>query len=286
MIQPRSFPPATVHIGQRNIGQHFFRVMLRLLDRGQCLHAPDLPNLPKQPYPPSMAPAVLIVDDEDDILDLLAYNLKRAKMTPLRAGNGLKALKVAQQQRVDLIILDVMMPQLDGLETCRRLRRDPKLRHIPILILTARSAEEDHIAGLDVGADSFLPKSAGVGVIISQVRAILRAVHRQSPGGPSSILTAKDLRIDQACYLVHKGEGENRVEIRLPRKEFELLHFLASAPGVVYRRTDILTQIWGDDVLVSDRTVDVHVRKIRKKLGKKYIETVKGVGYRFRDPAD
>ena len=227
---------------------------------------------------------MLIVDDEDDILDLLAYNLKRAKMVPLKARNGLQALEMAQEQRVDLIILDIMMPQMDGLETCRRLRRHPRLRHIPILILTARSAEEDHIAGLDVGADSFLPKSAGVGVIISQVRAMLRTVQRQTPKSTSGILTVMDLQIDPNRYLVHKGNGEKRTEIRFPRKEFELLHFLASTPGVVYRRTDILKHIWGDEVYILDRTVDVHIRKIRKKLGKKYIETVKGVGYRFADP--
>lgn len=231
-----------------------------------------------------MQPTVLIVDDEDDILDLLAYNLERASMAPLKARNGLEALDLAQQQPVDLIILDVMMPGMDGLETCRRLRRHSRLRQIPILILTARSAEEDHIAGLDYGADSFLPKSVGLGVIISQVRAMLRGVQRQGAKGTSNVLTVLDLEIDPDRYLVHKTKKGQRTEMRFPRKEFELLHFLASTPGVVYRRADILNHIWGDEVHILDRTVDVHVRKIRKKLGKKYIETVKGVGYRFTDP--
>ena len=231
----------------------------------------------------SARPTVLIVDDEDDILDLLSYNLERAGMASFSARNGLEALSVAQSESVDLIILDVMMPGMDGLETCRRLRRHPHLGKIPILILTARSAEEDHIAGLDVGADSFLPKSSGIGVIISQVRALLRGIHRQNPQGMSTVLSVLGLEIDPNRYLVHKEKDGQRSEIRLPRKEFELLHFLASAPGVVYRRRDLLSYVWGDEVHILDRTVDVHVRKIRKKIGKKYIETVKGVGYRFKD---
>ena len=247
--------------------------------RSNCLISIGLPVTPNL-----MQPTVLIVDDEDDILDLLAYNLERAELTPLRARNGWQALDLAQAHHVDLIMLDIMMPQMDGLETCRRLRRHPQLRNIPILILTARSTEEDHIAGLDVGADSFLPKSAGVGVILSQVRALLRSAQRQTPNSNAKKLSVLDLEINRERYLVHKIKDGERVEIRFPRKEFELLHFLASAPGVVYRRADILNHIWGDEVHILDRTVDVHVRKIRKKLGKKYIETVKGVGYRFADP--
>ena len=230
-------------------------------------------------------PTVLIVDDEDDILDLLAYNFEQANMATLRAHNGVEALQQARDNDIDLIILDVMMPQMDGLETCRRVRRHPRLRQIPILILTARSSEKDHIAGLDVGADSFLPKSASIGVIISQVRALIRGMQRKDPVSNTNTLSILDLEIDRDRYLVFRKNQGKRIELRFPRKEFELLYFLANSPGLVFSRQDLLNHIWGPDVYVVDRTVDVHVRKIREKLGKKYIETVMGVGYRFKEPA-
>ena len=227
------------------------------------------------------ASTILIVDDEDDILDLLTYNLQRDGLNTLTAHDGLEALDQAQRHLPDLVILDIMMPRLDGLEPCRRLRQDPRLRHIPILMLTALSGEDDHIRGLDVGADSYLPKTSAIGVIVSQARALLRGVERQEQ--PPTLLSLHDLEIDRDRYLVFKREQGERVELRFPRKEFELLHFLASYPGKVFSRQELLDRVWGTDVYVVDRTVDVHVRKIREKLGSHYIETVKGVGYKFAE---
>jgi two-component system alkaline phosphatase synthesis response regulator PhoP len=226
-------------------------------------------------------PVVLVVDDEDDILDLLQYNLRRDGFQTVVARDGREALRQAQHEAPDLVILDIMMPEMDGLETCRRLRQDPRLRHIPIMMLTARSGEDDHIRGLDVGADSYLPKSSAIGVILSQARALLRGVKRTEE--PPNVLQIHDLEIDRDRYLVFRAEGGERVELRFPRKEFELLHFLASYPGKVYSRQELLDRVWGTDVYVVDRTVDVHVRKIREKLGSAYIETVKGVGYKFKE---
>lgn len=226
---------------------------------------------------------VLIVDDEDDILDLLTYNLQSVGINTLTARDGVEAIDIARRNEVDLIILDIMMPQMDGLEACRRIRRDSRLRQIPILFLTARSGEEDHIRGLDCGADSYLPKTSGIGVIISQVRALMRGVGRAATA--PATLAVHDLEIDRDRFVVFRKKGDDRIELRFPRKEFELLHFLASSPGLVYNRQNLLDRVWGSDVYITERTVDVHVRKIREKLGSKYIETVKGVGYRFKAQA-
>lgn len=227
------------------------------------------------------ASKVLIVDDEPDILDLLTYNLERAGLETLTAQDGVEALNQVQRHTPDLVILDIMMPRLDGLQTCRRLRQDPHLRHIPILMLTALSSEDDHIRGLDVGADSYLPKTSAVGVIVSQVKALLRGVKRLDK--PPTLLSVHDLEIDRDRYLVFKQQGDERIEMRFPRKEFELLHFLATYPGRVFGRQELLDRVWGANVHVIDRTVDVHVRKIREKLGSSYILTVKGVGYKFTE---
>ena len=226
-------------------------------------------------------PTVLVVDDEDDILDLLQYNLQRDGFHTLSARDGLQALQLAHQHLPDLIVLDIMMPHLDGLQTCQRLRQDPRLRHIPILVLTALSGEEDHIRGLDVGADSYLPKTSAIGVILSQAKALMRGVRRHEE--PPDLLRIHALEIDRDRYLVFKREGVERVGVRLPRKEFELLYYLASHPGKVFSRQELLDRVWGSDVYVVDRTVDVHVRKIREKLGSHLIETVKGVGYKFKE---
>ena len=236
--------------------------------------------MPVRP-PKKQAPTVLVVDDEDDILDLLQYNLQRDGFLTLTARDGLEAIQLAQEHLPDLVVLDIMMPRLDGLETCRRLRQDPRLRHIPILILTALSGEENHIEGLDVGADSYLPKTSAIGVILSQAKALMRGVRRNEE--PPDLLRIHELEIDRGRYLVFKKEGPERVAVRLPRKEFELLYFLASYPGKVFSRQELLDRVWGSDVYVVDRTVDVHVRKIREKLGSHLIETVKGVGYKFKE---
>jgi len=228
-------------------------------------------------------PTILVVDDEDDILDLLQYNLEKEGFRTATARDGLEAIAKAEELQPELIVLDIMMPRMDGIEACRRIRQHARLRTTPILMLTALGGEEDHVRGLDVGADSYLPKSSAVGVIVSQVKALLRGVRRHEE--PPDLLRIHDIEIDRDRYLVFQRQDGERVELRFPRKEFELLHFLASHPGKVFTRQELLDQVWGTDVYVVDRTVDVHVRKIREKIGSAYIETVKGVGYKFAEVA-
>ena len=228
------------------------------------------------------APRVLAVDDEEDLLSLLEYNLQEEGFATALARDGIEALEQAREHEPDLIILDVMMPRLDGIEVCRRVRKDAHLRTTPIMMLTARSEEEDQVAGLDVGADIYISKPVSVSVIISQARALLRSAERYDT--PPNQLAVHSLTIDRDRYLVYQDQnGGDRKEIRMPRKEFELLYFLASHPGKVFSRQDILDNVWGPDVYVVDRTVDVHIRKIREKIGSELIETVKGVGYRFKE---
>ncbi|ARA93661.1 DNA-binding response regulator [Rhodothermaceae bacterium RA] len=224
-----------------------------------------------------------MVDDEEDIVDLLQYNLEREGFATLVARNGAEALEQAEVERPNLIILDIMMPVMDGIEVCRRLRQDARLRTTPILMLTALGEEEDHVRGLETGADIYLAKPISVPILLSQVRALLRGARRHET--PPDLLKILDLEVDRDRYLVYREEGGERVSIRFPRKEFELLYFLAAHPGKVFTRQELLDQVWGRDVYVVDRTVDVHVRKIREKLGSEYIETVKGVGYKFRERA-
>jgi len=223
---------------------------------------------------------VLVVDDEEDLLSLLDYNLKQEGFEVVRARDGIEALEQSREHEPDLIILDIMMPKMDGIEVCEKLRQDARLRTIPIMMLTARTEEDDQVEGLDVGADIYLGKPVSVSVIVSQAQALLRSARRHED--PPDRIEVHDLRVDRDRYLVYQGTGEDETEMRLPRKEFELLYFLASHPGKVFSRQDILDEVWGRDVYVVDRTVDVHVRKIRKKIGSHYIETVKGVGYRMK----
>lgn len=227
------------------------------------------------------SPKILVVDDEEDILDLMRYNLEREGFEVVLARDGVEALEKAEAEEPDLLILDIMMPRLDGIEVCRRLRQDAHLRQTPILMLTALSEEDDHVKGLDVGADIYLAKPVSIPVLLSQTKALLRGAHRHEQ--PPDLLRVHTLEIDRDRYLVFKHEKGERVEHRLPRKEFELLYFLASRPGKVFTRQDLLDEVWGQDVYVVDRTVDVHVRKIREKLGSEFIETVKGVGYKFME---
>jgi two-component system alkaline phosphatase synthesis response regulator PhoP len=227
------------------------------------------------------APAILVVDDEEDLLSLLEYNLKQEGFHVLLARDGVEGLEKAREHMPDLIILDIMMPKMDGIEMCRRLRQDAHLRTIPVMMLTARTEEEDQVEGLDVGADIYLGKPVSVSVIVSQSKALLRSARRYEV--PPDQLAVHDLRIDRDRYLVYQGTNGEETEMRMPRKEFELLYFLASHPGKVFSRQEILDEVWGPDVYVVDRTVDVHVRKIREKIGSEYIETVKGVGYRFKE---
>ena len=227
------------------------------------------------------AATILIVDDEDDILDLLDYNLSQEGFATERARDGTEGLEKARAIRPDLIILDVMMPEMGGIEVCKRLRHDAHLRTTPILMLTARTEEEDQVKGLDVGADIYLGKPVSLPVLISQTKALLRTTRRAE--APPDTLSVHDLEIDRDRYLVCQTKSGETTEMRFPRKEFELLHFMASHPGKVFSRQELLDEVWGPGVYVVDRTVDVHIRKIRKKIGSDYIETVKGVGYKFRE---
>lgn len=229
---------------------------------------------------PSSDVTILIVDDEPDILDLLEYNLSSRDYMVERASNGEEALERASELQPDLIILDVMMPGMNGIETCKYIRQDAQLRTIPVLMLTARTEEESMIEGLDSGADSYLGKPVSMPVILSQVRALLRSSQRNET--PPDTLRVHDLVIDRDRYIVSQEQDGEPVEMHFPKQEFELLHFMASHPGTAFSRQELLDNVWGPDVYVVDRTVDVHVRKIREKIGSDYIETIKGVGYRFR----
>lgn len=230
--------------------------------------------------PADDVPLILIVDDEPDILDLLTYNLSNKGFAVERASDGEEALERAHTLDPDLIILDVMMPVMNGIETCRRIREDAHLRTIPVLMLTARTEEESMIEGLDSGADSYLGKPVSMPVILSQVRALLRSSKRNDT--PPDTLRIHDLVIDRDRFIVSQEREDETVDMHFPKQEFELLHFMASHPGTAFSRQELLNNVWGPDIYVVDRTVDVHVRKIREKIGSEYIETIKGVGYRFR----
>lgn len=220
-------------------------------------------------------PKILLVDDEQDILDFLSYNLKKEGYQVLTATNGADAIAIAKKEIPDLIILDVMMPDLDGMETCRELREIDSLKDVIIAFLTARNEDYSQIAGFDVGADDYITKPIKPRVLSSRIKALLR---RNTPVDNSAEqVDLGGIRIDREKYLVVK----NGTEINLPKKEFKLLALLATKPGKVFTREFILQQVWGDEVVVGDRTIDVHVRKLREKLGDEYIKTIKGIGYKF-----
>jgi two-component system alkaline phosphatase synthesis response regulator PhoP len=218
---------------------------------------------------------ILLVDDEKDILEFISYNLQKEGFEVFTSTNGRDAVKIAQREKPHLIILDVMMPDLDGIETCRAIRELPELKNSLIAFLTARSEDYSQIAGFDAGADDYINKPIKPRVLISRVKALLR---RSTPAETSSdVLQVNGFIIDREKYLIVKDNAE----IHLPKKEFELIALLASKPGKVFTREDILKSVWGDDVVVGDRTIDVHIRKLREKVGEKYIRTIKGVGYKF-----
>lgn len=217
---------------------------------------------------------ILLVDDEQDILEFLSYNLKKEGYQVTTALSGREAIEIARKETPQLVLLDVMMPGLDGIEVCRELRQLKGMEDVIIAFLTARSEDYSHIAGFDAGADDYINKPIKPRVLISRIKALLR---RYPSGKDGQQLDMGDLKIDRESYLIIKG-GQ---EISLPRKEFELLSLLASKPGKVFTREDILNKVWGGDVVVGDRTIDVHIRKLREKIGEDYIKTVKGVGYKF-----
>lgn len=218
---------------------------------------------------------ILIADDEPDILEILSYNLRQKGYQVITAKDGEAAIQLAKQEKPDLIILDIMMPKKNGIEVCRVLRENPLFQNTLIIFLTALSDDLSHVKGLEDGADDFISKPISPKVLVSKVNALFRRVLKEESNSKS--IEVGDIRIEPEKYLVvYKG-----VNITLVKKEFELLHYLASKPGRVFLRNEILTNIWGTDVVVGDRTIDVHVRKIRQKLGIDCIKTIKGVGYKF-----
>lgn len=223
---------------------------------------------------------ILIVDDEADILEFIRYNLKKEGYDVYTASDGAEALKVAAEVSPHLVLLDVMMPNMDGMEACRRLRAMPQTEDAVIAFLTARAEDYSQVAGFDAGADDYIAKPVRPNVLVSRIKALLKRVD----GGTSAADTpaepdSRSLIIDRERYVVLKN-GE---DIVLPRKMFELLALLYSKPQKVFLRDEIFTSVWGDDVVVGERTIDVHIRKLREKIGADYIVTVKGVGYKYQD---
>jgi two-component system alkaline phosphatase synthesis response regulator PhoP len=226
----------------------------------------------------SSKPKILIVDDEADILELIEYNLKQEGYQVFTATNGQEAITVAKKVLPDLILLDVMMPKMDGIEACRLMRSLPEFKQTFMVFLTARNEEYSEIAGFNVGADDYITKPIKPRSLVSRINAILRRNGQQTEDDQSpKKLEIEDLVIDREAFLVYKA-GKKVV---LAKKEFELLHLLASKPGKVFTRDQILKNIWEESVIVTNRTIDVHIRKLREKLGDTYVGTVKGVGYKF-----
>ena len=216
---------------------------------------------------------ILIVDDEPDIIEILKFNLENEGYKVFSAENGQEALKLADQLLPNLIILDLMMPIMDGIEACERLRMDKKFNNTLVMFLSARGEDYSQIAAFDSGADDYVTKPIKPRILNSKVKALLRRFKNDS----GQILSYKNIVIDSEKYIV-EVDGET---INLPRKEFELLFLLGSRPGKVFKREKIMESVWGSDVIVGDRTIDVHVRKLREKIGENFLKTIKGVGYQF-----
>ncbi len=218
---------------------------------------------------------VLVVDDEESIVELLKYNLEKGGYEVRTALDGVQAVEEAKKFLPDLVLLDIMMPKMDGVEACRLLRNIPELQKTFIIFLTARAEEYSEVAAFDVGADDYITKPIKPRALMSRINAYFRRDTKKS--APVTMINIGDLVIDRSSYTIKVA---NR-EINLPKKEFELLYFLALNPNKVFTREDLLQNIWGTDVYVVARTVDVHIRKVREKIGEDYITTVKGVGYKF-----
>jgi len=221
---------------------------------------------------------ILLVDDEPDILEIVGYNLSSEGYQVITGENGKEAIEKAKKYKPHLIILDVMMPEMDGIEACERIREQPDLNHTVITFLTARGEDYSQVAGFDAGADDYITKPIKPKVLVSKVKALLRRI-KENENATSSIIKIGQLIINREQYkITNKGK-----EITLPRKEFELLSLLATKPGKVFKREEILDEVWGNEVIVGGRTIDVHIRKLREKIGDQSFKTVKGVGYKFVD---
>tara|TARA_A100001011_G_scaffold264181_1_gene272795 strand:+ start:294 stop:974 length:681 start_codon:yes stop_codon:yes gene_type:complete len=217
---------------------------------------------------------ILLVDDEPDILEILDYNISAEDYQVKRAKNGIEALAKAKDWNPHLILLDVMMPEMDGIETCEKLRKNPNLSESVIVFLTARSEDYSQVAGLEAGADDYITKPIKPKVLLSKIKAILRRLKAESS---KNYFEIGDLTVNREEYnVIYKGQ-----ELNLPRKEFELLFLLASKPQRVFEREQILDKVWGREVVVGGRTIDVHIRKLREKIGDKHFKTIKGVGYKY-----
>lgn len=219
---------------------------------------------------------ILLVDDEPDILEIVGYNLTSEGYQVITAENGSEAVKKAKKELPNLIILDVMMPEMDGIEACELIRKNPDLQNTLVVFLTARGEDYSQVAGFDAGADDYITKPIKPKVLVSKVKALLRRFKEEDVADSFKI---GNLEINRDEYkITSKGK-----EIILPRKEFELLSLLASKPGKVFKRDEILDSVWGNEVVVGGRTIDVHIRKLREKIGDDSFKTIKGVGYKFVD---
>ncbi len=224
---------------------------------------------------------LLLVDDEKDILEFLSYNLHNEGFVIYKATNGKEALKIARQVKPHLVLLDVMMPEMDGIETCEEIRKIPEMESTLVAFLTARGEDYSQIAGFEAGGDDYITKPVKPKVLVSKIKALLKRTKTDPESQGKSLsdhqIVSGDLIIDKERYLIIlKGE-----EVFFPRKEFELLSLLISKPEKVFSREEIFDRIWGENIVVGDRTIDVHIRKLREKLGDKYIKTVKGIGYKY-----
>lgn len=218
---------------------------------------------------------ILLVDDEPDILEIVGYNLAQEGYQIFTASNGKEAIQKAKKEIPDLIIMDVMMPEMDGMEACENIRKIPELNNVMITFLTARSEDYSQVAGFDAGADDYITKPIKPKLLVSKVKALLRRLKEKEKN--SETINVGGIEINREEYKIIK----DNIVIALPRKEFELLYLLASKPGKVFKRDEILDRVWGNEVVVGGRTIDVHIRKLREKIGDDFFKTIKGVGYKF-----
>ena len=223
----------------------------------------------------SQIPKILVVDDDPDIVEILRYNLSLAGYDVKAASNGKEAIKKAKIFIPEIILLDVMMPEMDGIEACSLIREIPSLNNTHIIFLSARNEDYTQISAFDAGADDYISKPVKPKILLKKISSIFKRVHKKE--NKSQLIDLGEIKIDRAKYLVFI----NKNEIQLPKKEFELFFLLASKPGDVFSRDQIMNKVWGSDIIVGDRTIDVHIRKLREKIGDLYFKTVKGVGYKF-----